>query len=170
MKCNCVKQKIRNDWNKLQTFFPHELCQSRGRQLQLKKKRFWAVLSKSRPFSDSFLPYPFYPFFCRLRLFSPSFYYIFILALYGSSKGIRNMGAKGRIKLNGSLPNGSQEDLPWKKGTREKKKQEKNFIGKIERIGRKSKTNRKRHERKCCLKIRSKTYREREKEKVSFCC
>jgi hypothetical protein len=43
------------------------------------------------------------------------------------------MGAKGRIKLNGSLPNGSQEALPWKKREQEKKeKLKKMFVKKKE--------------------------------------
>ena len=38
------------------------------------------------------------------------------------------MGAKGRIKLNGSLPNGSQEALPWKKRGQEKKEKGKKLL------------------------------------------
>jgi hypothetical protein len=80
----------------------------------------WAGLY-CRPFSRFF-------FF----VLSPSFYYIFILALFGRSGGRRNMGARGRIKLNGSLPNGSQGALPWKK---ERKKEKKNFWKKNSKKG-----------------------------------
>jgi hypothetical protein len=43
------------------------------------------------------------------------------------------MGAKGRIKLNGSLPNGSQEALPWKKREQEKKEKLKKNVCKEKR-------------------------------------